>query len=340
MLRRCLPIVSILLIVIFYSCHPDKTEVDTSKVTIPPVQFMRLDKDVFSLTPANIDARTKEYQKKYKQFYNRYVSNILNNGGVVDSSYSESLLRFVNDKDMSEAYREIEKKYSDNDVALIGEALEEPVKRFKALFPARRIPARYVTFMSGFNYNVVYVDSTIGIGLDKYLGADNRFYSMLQWPRFQVRLMDKPYIVPDVVRGWMITEFDNSDPVNNLLNHMVFYGKIYYLCDVLLPDTDDSLKIGYTTAQMKYCHEYEKNLWGYFVKDNQLYENDLKLIAQYTTDGPFTGAISKECPPRIAMWVGWQIVRAYMANNPEVTPEQLMKEKDVQKILSKSKYKP
>ena len=340
MMRVCLPIVSILLIVMFYSCGPDKLEVDTSKVSIPPVHFQRLDKDVFSVTPSNVAAKTKDFQVRYGQFYNRYVSSILNNGGVVDSTYTESLLRFIHDKDMSEAYREVEKKYSDNDVELIGDALEEPVKRFKALFPDRKVPVRYATFMSGFNYNVVYVDSTIGIGLDKYLGADNRFYTMLQWPKFQVRLMDKPYIVPDVVRGWMITEFDNSDPVNNLLNHMVFYGKIYYLCDALLPTTDDSLKIGYTTAQMNYCHEYEKNLWGFFVKDNTLYENDLKLIAQYTTDGPFTGAISKECPPRIAMWIGWQIVRAYMANNPDVTPEQLMKERDVQKILSKSKYKP
>jgi hypothetical protein len=66
----------------------------------------------------------------------------------------------------------------------------------------------------------------------------------------------------------------------------------------------------------------------------------MKIIAEFTNDGPFTGSISKECPPRIAMWIGWQIVKSYMDHNEQVSLEELMNEKDAQKILSKSKYKP
>jgi hypothetical protein len=91
---------------------------------------------------------------------------------------------------------------------------------------------------------------------------------------------------------------------------------------------------------MKYCKTFEKNLWGFFAKDNKLYENDIKLVTEYTNDGPFTGSISKECPPRIIMWLGWQIVKSYMEHNEKVTLEELMNEKDPQKILAKSKYKP
>lgn len=71
-----------------------------------------------------------------------------------------------------------------------------------------------------------------------------------------------------------------------------------------------------------------------------MYENDLKILRELTSDGPFTGAISKDCPPRIAMWVGWQIVKSYMKNNKVVTLSDLMNETDAQKILSKSKYRP
>ena len=74
--------------------------------------------------------------------------------------------------------------------------------------------------------------------------------------------------------------------------------------------------------------------------NNRLYDNNMKTVIELTNDGPYTAAISKECPPRIAMWVGWQIVRSYMKNNESVTLEQLMAEKDAQKILSKSKYRP
>ena len=91
---------------------------------------------------------------------------------------------------------------------------------------------------------------------------------------------------------------------------------------------------------MDYCRTYEKNIWSYFAEKNRLYENSLQTVRELTTEGPFTGAISKECPPRIAMWIGWQIIKSYMKNNKDATLEQLMAETDAQKILSKSKYRP
>lgn len=322
------------------SCKHSQTDIDTSSITINPVQFKRLDKDLFELNSENINEKTELLQKKYHLFYNRYITSIINNGGVNDSLYTQSILKFISDKDMKMAYADLTKIYTDNDVELIGDDMTEVVKRFRVFFPKRKTPSQFVTFMSGFNYNVVYVDSTLGIGLDMYLGENNIFYNMLQYPKFRTRTMNKEHILSDAVRGWMITEFDNAVAVNNLLNHMIFYGKIFYLCDALIPQVHDSLKLGYTSAQMKYCKQYEKNLWGFFVKDNKLYDNDLKIVSEYTNDGPFTGSISKECPPRIVMWLGWQIVKSYMEHHENVSVEDLMNEKDAQKILSKSKYKP
>ena len=134
--------------------------------------------------------------------------------------------------------------------------------------------------------------------------------------------------------------FDNADATNTLINHTIFYGKIYYSVNALLPEINDTTLMCYSTAQIKYCKEYEKKLWGYFAEKNRLYENNMKTIQELTADGPFTGAIHKDCPPRIAMWVGLQIVRSYMMNNPKATLADLMNEKDAQKILSKSKYRP
>jgi len=302
--------------------------------------FKRLDKDVFLLTQDNSSQKMKEYQNKYSTFYTRYVSSIVNNGGKIDSIYSQTLLRFISNSDIKTAYNDLVKIYSDNDVELMGDDMTEVVKRFKVFFPKRKTPKQFVTFMSGFQYNVVYVDSTLGIGLDMYLGNNNSFYSMMQLPKFRTRTMNKEHVLSDAVRGWVITEFDNTDPVNNLLNHMIFYGKIFYVCDALMPQVQDSIKMGYTTAQMQYLDKYEKNVWGFFAKDNKLYDNDLKLVSEFTSDGPFTRAISKECPPRVAMWLGRQIVKSYMEHNENVTLEDLMNEKDAQKILSKSKYKP
>jgi hypothetical protein len=321
-------------------CKHDNLDIDTSKVVVEPIEFKRLDKDIFSLTPENSAQKMMGFQKKYSTFYTRYISAIVNNGGIVDSLYSQTLLRFINNKDINTAHADLIKTYSDNDIELLGDEMTEAVKRFKVFFPKRKTPKQFVTFMSGFQYNIVYVDSTLGIGLDMYLGNKSMFYSMMQLSNYRTRTMNKEHVLSDAIRGWVITEFDNADPVNNLLNHMIFYGKIFYTCDALLPKVQDSIKMGYTAAQMNYCNKNEKNLWGFFAKDNKLYENDLKLISEFTSDGPFTRAISKECPPRIAMWLGKQIVKSYMEHNDNVSLEDLMNEKDVQKILQKSKYKP
>ncbi len=313
-LVKIFTITSILTLMV--ACNSNPLDVDITNVTAKPVHILRLERDFFSLDPKNIDKGTGEINQKYGPFFNRFIYSTINQP---DSGYQKSILAFISDKDMRSAYEQTQKNFTDKDIETIENGLTDCVKRFKYHFPKRKIPLLFVTYMSGFNYNVAYTDSTIGIGLEMYLGDTSRFYKMLQWPAYKTRTMKPEYILPDVARGWLITEFDSNEPVNNLLNHLIFYGKIYYCCDALLPDVNDSLKIGYTKAQMNYCKEYEKNLWGYFAEKNRLYENNLKTISELTNEGPFTGSISKECPPRIAMWIGWQIVRNYMNNNKKVT---------------------
>lgn len=323
-------------ILLFSQCKNSRIEADISTVTIAPVKFQRLDKDLFSVTPQNIISKEQEFEKVYGNFYKQFIYSIIN-ANKTDTNY---LLHFVSDKDMRGAFQEVQKNISDKDIAKLENDLTDCEKRFKYFFPERKIPVKHVAYFSGFNYNIVYPDSTLGISLEMYLGSDNKFYKMLQWPQYQRRTLQKEYMLPNLIRGWMITEFDNAQPVNNLLSHMLFYGKIFYLCDALLPDMADSLKISYSSPQMEYCEKYEKNLWGFFAQENRLYENNLKTVTEFTSEGPFTGAISKECPPRIAMWLGWQIIRSYMNTNENVTLAELMKEQDAQKILSKSKYRP
>lgn len=331
----------LVLLTVFSGCKNNPLDIDVSSVQLEPLKLQRLEEDVFSINQKNIEQKTLEINKKYGTFYNRFVSSILNTGGVRDSSYKVSVLKFVNDTLMRRVYKQSESLLKPEDVSSLENEITLCCKRFKYHFPKRKLPTRLVSFVSGFNPSVVYVDSTIGIGLDKYLGSQNDFYTrMLQWPRYQTRTMQKEYILGDVARGWLITEFDTNEPVNNLLHHMIFYGKIFYACDALLPDVTDSLKIGYTTAQMKDCKEHEKMLWEFFAEKNRLFDNNLKTIAEFTADGPFTAAIGRNCPPRIAMWIGWQVVKNYMKNNPKVSLEELMEQKDPQVILSKSKYRP
>lgn len=332
-------IAGLIVILFLSSCESDRLDVDISDVSIPEVKLQRLDKDFFALTEPNFEKESREIKQRYRNFYEHYLASFLTRGGSDDTTYKASVLKFINDKDVRNCYNQTLKIYSDEKLNHITTDVNDCVKRFHYHFPHRKLPARLITCLTGWNFATAYTDSALVIGTDMYLGDTSIYYQMLHLPQYRTHYMTEPAIVPDLVRGWMITEFDNADVTNNLLNHTIFYGKIYYAVNALLPQIQDSLLMSYTETQLKYCKENEKNLWGYFAEKNRLYENNMKAVQELITEGPFTAAISKECPPRIAMWVGLQIVRSYMDKN-DVSLEELMSEKDAQKILSKSKYRP
>ena len=336
LLSRLLLIFSV---IFFASCNHNRLkDVDVSNVQIAPVKILRLDQNIFLTKPDSFETVSKQMKTKYGNFYNTFIFNVINHGEEHDSVY-KALKFFVQDKDMKDVFNESQKIFNDQEINTIENQLTDGFKHLKYHLPQTTLPKQYVSFISGFNCNVSTMDSTLGISLDAYLGSENKFYQMLQLPKYKVRFMNKNYVASDAIRGWLIHCYDKNEQLNNLLNHMIFYGKLYYALDAALPDVEDSIKIQYSTVQMQYCKTFKKNLWAYFTEKNRLYNNDLKELAPFVLDGPFTSEISKDCPPRIAAYVGWQVVRSYMNKNPKVSVEQLM-DTDAQVILSKSKYKP
>jgi hypothetical protein len=314
-------------------------DVDLGGVKVEPVKIKRLDKDMFATAPDSFRAAHSRMTAKYGTFYTTFILNIINHGEERDSVY-KALKLFVTDKDIRKVQKTVNDVYTDTEINKLEDDLTKSFSYFKYHFPSAEMPKQYASYISGFNFPITTTDTTLGMSLDMYLGANNEYYLMLQWPKYKVRYLSKDYLVRDAMYWWIMHCFDKNEPVNNLLNHMIFHGKIYYALDAVMPYAEDSVKIEYTTKQMEYYHQFKKNLWAHFAEKDRLYKNDLKELAPYVAEGPFTTAISKECPPRIAAYVGWQIVRAYMEKNPEVTLQQLMDEKDAQKILTKSKFKP
>jgi hypothetical protein len=323
----------------FTSCtHNKLKDADVSKVQMQDVKLLRLDKDVFSAKPDAFEAALPKMKAKYGAFYNDFIFNVINHGEEHDSVY-KALKSFVQDDMIRDVYNQAQKIYTDEEIKTLEDQLTDGFKHLKYHLPQTVLPKQYVCFLSGWNYNITTIDSTLGISLDMYLGSPNKYYQMLQYPKYKTRFMNKDYVVCDALKGWLIHCYDKNEQLNNLLNHMIFYGKLYYALDAALPDVEDSVKIQYTNMQMQYSKNFRKNLWAYFTEKNRLYNNDLKELAPFISDGPFTSAISKDCPPRIAAYVGWQVVRSYMNKNPDVTVEQLMNT-EAQLILAKSKYKP
>ncbi|MEO0404470.1 MAG: hypothetical protein AAF193_06330, partial [Bacteroidota bacterium] len=119
-----------------------------------------------------------------------------------------------------------------------------------------------------------------------------------------------------------------------------YWGKIMYLMDACFPETEDYLKMDYAPTDIVWCEENERSIWIEMSNQKYLYETRQREIDKWITEGPFTSAadIPQDSPARLGVWMGWQIVRDYMNNNPEVTLEQLLEETNYIKLLNT--YKP
>ncbi len=329
--------ISLVTTLFFSSCGNNRLNVNVANVSIPEVTIDRLDQDIFKMDTANIEVATKKLEKKYGHFYSGFIIGILNNGGLRDSSYSYRIKKFISDRDMRQAYSDCQKIYPTTDT--LQTQFTEAFKYFTHYFPNRKLP-KVVTMMSGFNRDIILLDSTLAIGLEMYLGDNNLFYKMLDLPHYKKMFMNKQAIMPDAIRSWMINEFPYMMNATDFLSDITYMGKIMYLTDALLPDVNDTLKLKYSQKQIEYCTQNEFNIWSYFAAQKLLYTTDQAEIMKYTADGPFTSALSKESAPRIGYWIGLQIIKQYMNNNPDITLQQLMKETNAQQILTKAKYKP
>ncbi|MFH1004754.1 MAG: hypothetical protein V1781_04565, partial [Bacteroidota bacterium] len=327
----------LLFYILFSSCSNNRLDVDVSKVQVESVKIGRFDRDFFLLNANNIVQKLPELQKKYHGFSELFISNIFCHAGIQDDACIPEIIRFVSDADMHNAYNNVQKKFPNLNYE--EEHLTDAFRHFKYYFSEKKIPV-VLAMMSGFNYSIVTADSIFAIGLEMYMGSPNQFYEMIRIPLYKRKTMSREFIVSDFVRVWMMKEFPDETKSKTLLNEMIYNGKLLYLVNAFMPNTNDTIIIGFTKKQITWCSEHESDMWGYLIKNKFLYSGENEVISKFTTEGPFTTGFVKESPARTGIWLGWQIVRKYMNDNPSITLQQLMDEKDSQMILSKSKYKP
>src|SRR6476661_7848751 len=131
------------LLLLMSSCQNDILDVDISDVKTEPLQIQRLDDDLFSITPQNIENKTREMKQKYGEYYEHYLMGFLCRNGTADTAYKNSVLSFVSDRDVRTCYRYVKKVYSDTELETLLPELDKCVKRFKFHFPGRKLPVHW-----------------------------------------------------------------------------------------------------------------------------------------------------------------------------------------------------
>jgi hypothetical protein len=215
------------------------------------------------------------------------------------------------------------------------------LKFYKYYFPNDTIPDIFF-FNSGFNQSVITGKNYVGIALDKYLGYKNYYYLNMfsDMPLYIQYYAQKRFIPYDIIDGIYTSKYEFPEKAEyNLLNNMIFEGKKLYFISSMFPNTPDSTIIKYTSKQIKWVKQNEKNIWTWLVENKKLFTTDYKKVRSFISYAPFTNELSQASPGRIGVWVGWQIVKSYAETNNK-TIQEVMNETDFDKIMSQSKYKP
>ena len=325
---------------ILSSCTRNK-KIDVSNINVN-VKIVRFDHDFDAMHNKPMVLQASYLQKQYGSFYPDFIERILQVGSTKDTTYFKPLRQVFAGKAYNDLKHDADAAFPNMDRQ--NASLTEAFKYIKYYYPQKPLPRVYA-YISGFQAQTTIGDGYFGVGIDLFLGADSRFYPSLTnaFPHYLSRWFTPDNITPRVVEGIAREDmFPEDDNDKALLNKMIYNGKIMYFMDKILPDVADSTKIRYTTEQLKWCHEFESKIWGYFLEQNLLYETDYQKIQKYLTEAPFTPGLGEknESAPKLAVWTGWQIVRKYMDKHPDVTLPQLMAGKDAQKLLNESGYHP
>ncbi len=124
------------------------------------------------------------------------------------------------------------------------------------------------------------------------------------------------------------------------LSAMLYEGKLLAYLDRVFPRTPDSLKIGYTDAQITWAEANQAPAWDMLVTEELLFSHRGGDVNRLTGESPSTKGMGSESPGRMGTWVGWQIVRAYLDRNPQTTLDELFAIQDPQVFLEASRWKP
>jgi gliding motility-associated lipoprotein GldB len=327
---------------ILFSCENNPLDVDVNDITVD-LKVKHFDQDLFQFTNDISQQDVEQLHVKYGLFFQDFTESVINIGSVKNPNINYQLNAFSNDSYIKEIKADVDKIYSD--FSPYQKELENAFKHYKYYFPKKKTP-EIITYISGFNYAITTDETYLGIGLDMFLGSNYDAYSQLGLPQYKTAFMSKDGLVAGAMLGWISTEFELHDKNADLLSEMIHQGKILYLLDALMPDASNAMKISYTETQLDWCDAHEESVWFYFIDNDLLYTKESTEIIKYMGEAPFIQGFPEGSPGRIGHWLGWQIVKAYMKENPTVSlqdlmmTEYLMLNSNAQEILNKSKYKP
>lgn len=129
------------------------------------------------------------------------IEDILQLGEISDPEINSKFLNYYQDSILQRIISDVELQYADMDD--VNKQLTKSFRKLKKLIPDMKMPYVY-SQIGALNQSIIVVDSSIGIFLDKYLGADYPLYRKF-YTQEQRKYMSREYIVSDCMSFYLLS---------------------------------------------------------------------------------------------------------------------------------------
>jgi hypothetical protein len=321
-----------------FSCNNNAAP-DVSGIKVD-ASIARFEADFFAIDTNKTILSVEGMERKHPYFFKDFLENIVL-GGVKDTTLD--LAQAINAYyKVTQPLNDSVKKVVTNMAALSGE-LKQGYQYIQYYFPEYKLPkpVTYVGLIG--DPSVALTQDAMAIGLQMYLGKNFSAYNTQEaqqfYPQYISRRFEQEYIAANCFQNLVQDIYPGQQQRNTLLELMVEKGKQWYLLDKIMPHTADSLKTGYTAAQLSWCNQNEGMIWNFLMQVADIYTTEPAIIQNFIGEAPKTDGMPDASPGNIGQWIGLQMVKNYAAKNTQLDLKQIL-QVEPRKIFEESGYKP
>lgn len=301
------------------------------------LQLQRFEQDLFALDTTQLGPGLQQLAANYPDFLPFFITEIAHDQTNPNETPLEAITGFVTAPQVRRLNDSCQAVFPD--LKKLKADLTQMVQYYQYYLPKRPQP-RFVTAVTEFIGDAYAVnDSLVMIGLDMYLGENFSGYNPDYFPQYLRRQFSKEFMTTKVALA-LSSRVVGPPPGEQILDYMINNGKILYLMDLLLPEVADSMKMGYTRAQMEGCYVNEQEVWARLLDMGVLFQPLNNKNQKIVMPSPTADNVFQEAPGEIGNWIGWQIVKAYAQRHSDEPFEEMLNLRNAQQFLEKAKYKP
>jgi len=192
------------------------------------VEIQRYDRlQSMYLTTADF-AALQQMETNYPMETRALIENVLMLGAIDSPDINKKFLAFYQDTTLQVILSDAEAQYANMDD--LNKQLDEAVARLKNDVPGIPIP-RFYAQIGALGQSIVVGDESVGISLDKYLGADYPLYEKY-YPEQTRSTMDRQHIVPDCLSFYLLSLYPLKDfEIRTQEDRDLHMGKVMWVCN-------------------------------------------------------------------------------------------------------------